>query len=311
MSTSTPAFRFSAVSAFAQIDASAGIVRGVSVITEGPALGHGMEVDATTVQQVMECAKEYRGGLKVKMTHGGDAGDIVGFLTDFRIDEPKLLADLHLLETTPHRAYILELAAKIPDTFGLSISFSGPVEERDGMVFARCTEIYSADLVAEPAANPTGLFSADAAADKVTAQAGNSKPKPNMDEAKIKEIVEGALSAALAPLSARLSKLENPAASEKKDGEMASAEKGAELAAQNALKLFAAQFGTPPAPASAPAKDVTKSEEKPKTFEELVRSHAEYSKNKAQAIKDTIAKHTKEHAEYQARLRSGKDVILF
>jgi len=143
----------------AGIDAGRGVIRGVSVITAGTAKGHGIQVDLTTLAQVKACAETYANGLKVKMNHAGGAEDIVGFLSAFRIEGDKLLADLTLLKSSKHREYVLEIAQTIPDTFGLSIAFSGPTESRGEMRFARCSEIYSADLVSEPAANPTGLFS--------------------------------------------------------------------------------------------------------------------------------------------------------
>ncbi len=88
---------------------------------------------------------------------------------------------------------ILEMAELMPDTFGLSISFSGEHEEQGDTVFARCSEIYSADLVDAPAANPTGLFSA-----KV------DSGKKAMDEKQFAE----ALAAALAPINDKLSAFE-------------------------------------------------------------------------------------------------------
>ena len=110
------------------IDAEAGVIRGVSLITRGPALGHGVMIDERTLEQVKSAAQQYSGGLKVKLNHSGGAGDIVGFIDELRISGKKLLGDLQLLESSPHRAYILEIAERIPDTFGLSIAFSGPSE---------------------------------------------------------------------------------------------------------------------------------------------------------------------------------------
>ena len=141
-----------------RIDASAGIIFGVSVITVGDAKGHGLKIDRTTLEQVKSCAERYKGGLKVKMTHAGDAGDFVGALRGFRIEGEQLRADLHLLRTAKQRDYVMEIAEKLPASFGLSIAFSGPTEDKNGLKLTRCMEIYSADLVAEPAANPGGLF---------------------------------------------------------------------------------------------------------------------------------------------------------
>jgi len=296
---------------FASIDTEAGVVRGVAVISIGPALGHGIMVDMTTLEQVKACAEEYRNGLKVKMTHAGDAGDIVGYLTKFRIEGDKLLADLNLLRNSRHREYIMELAAVIPDTFGLSIAFSGPREDVGGTDFARCTEIYSADLVSEPAANATGLFDAGPLVKDESKSSLQSQPTKEMDETKIKEIIDAALSAALEPLSARLSKLETPPAlnpdDEKKDEEkeMSKQTDLAEKAAEKALKLFAAQFGT--APAKASAEKETPSEKK---FEELVAAKAAELGSKVQAIGFCVKSNPKEYSTYLSRVRAGEVITL-
>ena len=135
------------------------VIEGVSIISIGEAKGHGLYVDEQTLMEVKECAESYKGGVKVNLDHGAGIKDIVGFCDNFRIIGKKLVADLNLLETAEKRAYVLEIASRMPDTFGISIAFSGPVRERDGRSFASCTELYSADLVQTPAANPTGLFS--------------------------------------------------------------------------------------------------------------------------------------------------------
>lgn len=136
------------------------IVRNCAIITEGVARGHNMLVDRKTLEQMKELCEEFDGGLKVKMDHYSGFDAIVGSLKNFRIKGKKLLADLQLLKNHPASPRVLEMAENIPDTFGLSASFSGDPEEIDGLAFARVTEIYSADLVDQPAANPDGLFSA-------------------------------------------------------------------------------------------------------------------------------------------------------
>jgi hypothetical protein len=109
--------------------------------------------------QVKECAESYKGGVKVNLDHGAGIKDIVGFVNNFRIVGKQLLGDLNLLETSPMRDYVMEISSKLPDTFGISIAFTGPIREVEGLAFASCTELYSADLVQTPAANATGLFS--------------------------------------------------------------------------------------------------------------------------------------------------------
>jgi hypothetical protein len=175
---------FAAVSG-SQVDRESGILRGVSVITEGEAKGHGMIVDAVTLQQVKACAETYVDGLRVKMDHYTGIDAMVGVLRDFAIDGIQLRADLHLIKSHDDFEKIMEMAETMPGSFGLSISFSGECEEVEmpdddaGKVkpnsgelppsqgggveivkAARCMEIYSADLVDQPAANPTGLFQA-------------------------------------------------------------------------------------------------------------------------------------------------------
>lgn len=143
-----------------QVDRDAGILRGVSVITEGDAKGHGMIVDSITLDQVKASAETYTDGLRVKMDHYTGIDAMVGVLRDFVIDGSQLRADLHLLKSHDDFEKILEMAENMPGSFGLSISFSGESEvmEEGQVPSARCMEIYSADLVDQPAANPTGLF---------------------------------------------------------------------------------------------------------------------------------------------------------
>ena len=58
-----------------QVDRSyPGAIRGVSLITTGPAAGHEFEIDRTTVEQVTEHASELRG----RWTHGGLSDDGLG-----------------------------------------------------------------------------------------------------------------------------------------------------------------------------------------------------------------------------------------
>lgn len=144
------------------IDDVGGIIRDVRIITEGSALGHNVDIDQTTIQQILDACNQYANGVKVKMDHDGGAGDIPGYVTNFRKMSDStgeyLLGDLHLFATHPQRGYILEMASRIPDTFGLSLFFIGKPEEIEGRMKARCNRVFSCDIVTEPAANPS-LFS--------------------------------------------------------------------------------------------------------------------------------------------------------
>ena len=156
------------VVASGRIDRRRGIIRDVAVITAGEAKGHGMQVDETTLEQVKDCADTYVGGLAVRFAqedHGGGAANIVGNLRNWRfgtLDDSEvkcLRADLQLLKAHADYPLILEMAETMPEAFGLSIMFSGVHDEKDGERFARCAELYGCDIVKNPAANPTGLFS--------------------------------------------------------------------------------------------------------------------------------------------------------
>ena len=192
------------------IDAQAAVISGVSVITVGEARGHGMLIDEQTLLEVKTAAETYSGGLKVKTDHYTGFDNIVGALKNFVIDGDQLRADLFLLKNHEATARILEMAELMPDTFGLSISFSGEHEETgEGTVFARCSEIYSADLVDTPAANPTGLFSA-----KV------DSARKDMDEKQIADAIAAAMAPVIedmAAMQAKLAKMEEAPTEEEKD----------------------------------------------------------------------------------------------
>jgi len=152
-----------------RVDRGKGVIFGVAVMTEGTYTdrqyklesGKGIPLvcDHTTLEQIMASAKTYATGLKVKADHRSGIFSTAGLLKNFRIEGKTLRADLHVLSTEENREKLFEMAESIPDTFGLSVSFSGPYEVIGEKAYDRCTEIYSADLVSEPAANPTGLFS--------------------------------------------------------------------------------------------------------------------------------------------------------
>jgi len=82
-----------------------------------------------------------------------------GVIKGLRIEGSVLLGDLYPLRTYEQREKLFDMAETMPGNFGLSISFTGSPESIGKDRFARCVEIYSADLVGEPAANPSGLFS--------------------------------------------------------------------------------------------------------------------------------------------------------
>ena len=174
----------------ARVDREAGIIRGASVAMVGEALGHGLLLDQTTIQQLVELGNARPQGIKARFTHPGMCDDGMGKQVarakDFRVSANGLhaLADLHFLDAatdTPDgnlRAYVMNMAEEVPEDFGLSVvmqldavwvmadgseerahPFEDPPEgATTDMPFARPLHLYAADVVDEPAANELGLF---------------------------------------------------------------------------------------------------------------------------------------------------------
>ena len=171
------------------VNKDAGVIKGVSVITCGiQAKGHNLEVDKTTIEQMCHLCQG-KGQVPVKWNHRSGADAVNGFLTNFSIVGNKLKADWHLLKTHDKYETAMELAERMPKDVGFSASFTGLSELEDGRkvyppndetkymhlkegdndmpvppgekIFARCDDVASVDLVAAPAANPSGMFSSE------------------------------------------------------------------------------------------------------------------------------------------------------
>jgi hypothetical protein len=306
-----------------KIDAEAGVIRGVSLISEGPALGHGVMVDARTLQQVKAAAEQYEGGLKVKLDHNSGAGDIIGYVDGLRIEGKKLLGDLNLLKNSPHRGYVLEIAEKIPDTFGLSIAFSGPVEMSGDKktMLQRCSEIYSVDLVSEPAANAEGLFQRRMKSFQTESGTTPEEAKTEIEikipmNDDVKKEIAGMIESAMMAMGERLSKLEagmpkpedKPAAMSAKHDEVQLA---AKQAAEAALKEFAKTIGAPAAPAASAEVAAPAAKSEAKSFEAIVAAKtSELKGNKGDAIAFAIKNHAAEYQQYRSRVAAGEVVKL-
>jgi len=134
--------------------------KGISVITAGPALGHGMVIDSDTLSQVVERGNE-AGQVKVLSDHSGSISNIIGYLENFRLDGGQVRADLTLFQSHDSFGFFSELISTLPGQIGFSISFSGiPRTADDGTTLADVQSLYSVDLVLTPAANPSGIFQA-------------------------------------------------------------------------------------------------------------------------------------------------------
>lgn len=170
--------------------------KGISVITAGPALGHGMVIDAETLNQVVEKGNE-AGQVKVLSDHSSSVSNIIGYLENFGLDGGRVRADLTLLQSHDGFAYFSELLSTLPGQIGFSISFSGvPREAADGTQLANVQTLFSVDLVTTPAANPTGVYSARVDSKAIAVTENTSAPV-----AKLEAPVEAAPAAPAAPVA--------------------------------------------------------------------------------------------------------------
>jgi len=167
----------------------AGVIIGCAVVSVGEASGHGLWLDLGFVGNVADAINAAPEGIKCRFTHPGlcadGLGTFLGRLRDAYLDQETVRADLHLDETaaaTPNgdlASYCLNLAESDPAAFGLSIVFTadevaeaqfeaahlyaGSFQSPDrantaNLPHARLAKLHAADVVDEPAANPSGMF---------------------------------------------------------------------------------------------------------------------------------------------------------
>lgn len=287
-----------------RIDAEKGVIHGVAVITAGklrPGDVRTFEIDRTTLEQVKACASEYQGGLKVRLAHEGNVSDYVGTLKNFRIEGDVLRADLHLLQHAPLRAYVLEIAEKMAESFGMSIDASGKRETIGGKTFLRCFEIRACDIVDVPASNPDGLFDARRG-DKGTSPDHISFPMT-------KEELSALLADALKPINERLQKLETATSAETLKAQFAADRDEAQE--KLAAKLIATfKLGAAPGAAAGASGSPTPPTPTFTKFEQVVLSHKAAGKKHNEAVNLAIEAHGDLYKAYLARVQSG-EIIRF
>lgn len=143
-----------------RIDEESGVIRGVSLITMGDAKGHGLIVDQKTLDQLkVSLDGTPNPGIKAKLNHRSGVEAVFGYINNFSIQGNKLKGDLNLLRNHKDYNQTMEQISTMPGQIGLSVAFQGDKESGgDGKIYARCKRIISVDLVADPAANPDGMF---------------------------------------------------------------------------------------------------------------------------------------------------------
>ena len=156
------------------IDIDKGLLLGVKVIQMGQINDtRPYFVDEETLRQVVELGNQSPKGIKVRYTHAehGDAmGSHLGRATNFRIEGDSVRADITFARSayvSPKgnlAGYVMSLAEEDSESLGMSVAGMlnttqmSDESDADDMPL-RFYELYSADVVAEPAATRNGIFS--------------------------------------------------------------------------------------------------------------------------------------------------------
>ena len=166
---------------FEGIDENKGIIKGVKMVSEGEAKGHGVLLNKKFIKDAVSLGKGQDRGVKARFGHPNMCttalGTYLGTYQKVRLRSEKTedgtryhaVGDLHLSESskeTPNGdlySYVLKLANESPDQFGSSIVFEGNEYQEEGddgnmISYATIQSLHATDLVDTPAATD-GLFS--------------------------------------------------------------------------------------------------------------------------------------------------------
>jgi len=178
----TDLVKFKSTGFSGSVDSQKRIIEGLTLIEANrEALGHGMYIDETMIDQVVAGGLEFGElGAKARYDHPdacfSSMGDQLGRLKNFRREGNKAVADLHIGEYTKKSPkgdvgeHVLAMANEDPDIVGMSIVFTtdepemfeaGEGEDENDLRFklphARVKSFHGADVVDEGAATD-GLF---------------------------------------------------------------------------------------------------------------------------------------------------------
>ena len=345
----------------ARLEEDSTIIPNVYILSQGEARGHDLFIDKTSIEKAYELMSKAPNGVKVKMNHGSGLESVLGFARNPRIEGDKLMADLHLLKSSPHYNLVKEMANEAPDQFGVSLAFLNESETIAGKDYIRPQRIESADLVSSPASNEkfrdfqskdvemlvfavgtkfrcwegykpakgVGAYESGScvkAEENLGYNAGGQSIPSDVQQAVVEsdpildkkgdKNMDSKYMDELSELKARLEALE---AAMKPKEEKPSEEKMAEVVAPEApkdevkkdeskkdeeqmaekLKAVLTEFGIKPISASPVVEAPAKVE--PKTFEELVAAHSDYSSSKLKAMNAVMLSNPKEYAEARSR----------
>ena len=317
----------------ARLEEDSTIIPNVYILSQGEARGHDLFIDKTSIQKAYDLMAKAPNGVKVKMNHGSGLDAVCGFARNPRIEGDKLMADLHLLKSSPHYELVKEMANEAPDQFGVSLAFLNESETIKGKDYIRPQRIESADLVSSPASNEKfrdfqnndvemlvfavgsklGYMAGGASIPSDLPQAVvehepilDKKEEKNMDKKYMDELSElkarlEALEAAMKPADEAKDQAEDSAEGSPVADAPSSEDKVKKDESQMAEKLKAVltEFGIKPISAS-PVVEVPAKVE-PKNFEALVAAHSDYGTSKLSAMKAVMLSNPNEYAEALSR----------
>jgi hypothetical protein len=161
-----------------RVDAESGVITGVRLLTKGEAAGHHLRIDDATLNKIVELAACKSCGLKSKFNHRSGVESINGrFLNPRRVGDA-VYADLHLDKTDASFAKMIYLAREQPENVGISLTYDDERQPHSNIFLSRPIKLYSADLVDDPAANPS-LFEVPV-----------DTPAKSMDETQLKTVLD-------------------------------------------------------------------------------------------------------------------------
>jgi hypothetical protein len=165
------------------VEPDSGIIRGASVLTVGPATGHGFEIDERSLDSLIKAFQANASQVKSRVTHPerqlqDGITYLVGRPFNLRKDTSggqQVRADIQLFESARQspqgdlKAWLLSFAQEAPSMFGLSIVADLMLEEQidpstgeeTGDPIARVQFLKAIDFVDDPAANRNGLLATD------------------------------------------------------------------------------------------------------------------------------------------------------
>ena len=156
------------------VDREKGVIYGAKIVEVGEAKGHEMWIDSAFVDQVVMLGNDLKQGIKARFGHPNMCstalGTFVGRWKGLYRDGDTARGNLFLSNTaidTPNgnlREYVVNMAEKDADMFGVSIAFNRDpkaepvIDDASGFEIPTIVKLNAADVVDSPAATD-GLFS--------------------------------------------------------------------------------------------------------------------------------------------------------